>query len=348
MPGRTFSTAPRGYIHTPESAPGFWQLGNLWRLMASGYQTGNSLCLIDQLVTQGGGPGAHLHPSDEGLYVVSGHCTFYAGGATLPAAAGSLIFVPRFTEHAFSVDAPGTQLLNFYLPSGFEMFVIGFAHPAERNELPREGEVPMPAPRLVEQLSHDYGQLPGPPGLPGINPPTKDDMATRPNPDAVVQPYLATADASARWWHDGQLWSVLADDARTDGCFSMFDILGPRGTGAAPHVFVDADAFYYVLDGTVDMLLGHEVRTADKGDFVFVPKGTPHARRVASENARLLHLRTPAGFERVLALLGERAEAVTPPPLGWSAGEVDPVRAQRLHEDLGLRLIAMPSPFANT
>ena len=342
MPGQTFSTRPRGYVQTPEDAPGFWQLGNLWRIMASGYQTGNALCLIDQLVTpKGGGPGAHMHPSDEGLYVVSGHCTFYAGGETVSAGAGSLVFVPRFTEHAFSVDAPGTQLLNYYLPSGFELFVMGFSHPAECNELPREGEVPMPSARLVEQLSRDYGQI-GVTGvpLPGIDPPTPDQMATRPNPDAAVQPYLATADASARWWHDGQLWSVLADGARTDGSFSVFDILAPRGTGAPPHLFVEADAFYYVLEGEVEMLLGDNVKPARKGDFVFVPKGTPHARRVTSDAARLLHLLTPSGFERVLGAFGERTTSQTPPPTGWGGPQVADDRRRRLFDDIGMRRLA--------
>ena len=348
MSGQTFSTAPRGYIQTADSAPGFWQLGNLWRIMASGYQTGNSLCLIDQLVTpKGGGPGAHMHPSDEGLYVVSGHCSFNAGGASLSAGAGSLVFVPRFIEHAFSVDAPGTQLLNFYLPSGFEMFIMGISHPAERNELPREGEVPMPPKRLVEQLSRDFGQIaaPGFP-LPAAAPPTPDQMATKPDPDAVVQPFLATADMSPRWWHDGQLWSVLADQARTDGSFSMFDILAPRGTGAPPHLFAESDMFYYVLEGAVETLLGHEIRTASKGDFVFIPKGTPHARRVASESARLLLLCTPSGFERVLELSAEKTQAQTPPPADWGGRKVEEARARRLFDDLGLRPIAVPSPFA--
>jgi mannose-6-phosphate isomerase-like protein (cupin superfamily) len=215
MPGRTLSTAPRGYIHTPDSAPGFWQLGNLWRLMASGHLTGNTLSFLDQLC-DGGGPSVHMHPSDEGLYVVSGHCTFHAGGANLSAGPGSLVFVPRFTEHAFSVDASDTHLLNFYLPAGFDMFVMGVAHPAERNELPRKGDVAMPPQRLVEQLSADYGQLAaGGLPVPGVSAPESETMVTRPNPDAVVQPFRATADESRRWWYDGQLWSVLADGART-------------------------------------------------------------------------------------------------------------------------------------
>ncbi len=95
MPTPSFSMAPRAYLTTPETAPGFWQLGNLWRVMASGIKTANSFCLIDQLVTPGGGPGAHAHPADEGLYVVSGHCTFHAGGETVSAGPGTFICVPR-------------------------------------------------------------------------------------------------------------------------------------------------------------------------------------------------------------------------------------------------------------
>ena len=347
MPGRTWSTAPRGYVRAPDDVPAFWQLGYLWRLMASGHQTGNALSFIDQLVTgSGGGPASHLHPSDEGLYVASGQCTFDAGGERLCAGVGSLVVVPRFTEHAFTVDVPGTHLLNFYVPAGVELFLVLFAHPAERNELPPENGVSPPPARLVDQLSRDYGHIQGIGGRPGVDKPTPERMVTRPNPDAVVPPYMATAAASPRWWHDGQLWSVLADQARTDGSFSMFEILAPRGTGAPPHLFVEADACYYILDGTMDMLVGHEVRAAATGDFVFVPKETPHARRTASETARLLHLRTPAGFERVLRAFGQQTDATEPPPPNWSGREVSPERVQHLLDDLGCRLVAMPDPFA--
>ena len=345
MPGRTRSTTPRGYVRTPDDAPAFWQLGNLWRLVASGHQTGDALGVLDQFVNgSGGGPASHLHPSAEWLYVVSGQCTFGAAGETLRADAGNLVFVPRFTEHAFTVDDPGTHLLNFYVPAGVELLLTLFAHPAERNELPPDG-VPRPPARLVEQLCRDYGHIEGIGGLPGVDKPTPERMLTKPNPDAVVQPYMASAASAPRWWHDGQLWAVLADQTRTDGSLSMFEILTPRGTGAPPHLFVDADAFYYVLDGTVEVLIGHEVRAVAKGDFAFVPKGTPHARRTTSDTARILYAPTPSGFERVLTAFGARTDATVPPPPGWTGGGIDPDRASSLLDDLGLRLVAMPAPF---
>ena len=127
----------------------------------------------------------------------------------------------------------------------------------------------------------------------------------------------------------------------------MFDIVAPRETGVTPHYFVDADAFYYVLDGEVDMLLADEVKPACKGDFVFVPKGMPHARRVASDEAHLLYLQTPSGFERVLATLGERATGQTPPPVGWSGPQVSDDQRGRLFDDLGLRVAAMPDSLTN-
>ena len=342
MAGRSRSRLPRGYVMTPDEAPRFWQLGNLWRVVASGHLTGGSLCLIDQLVTdQGGGPSTHMHPSDEGLYVISGHCTFNAAGEALSAGPGSLVVVPRYTEHSFTVDAPGTQLLNFYLPSGFEMFIMGFAHPATRNELPKPGEVPMPPPDLVMTLSRDYDQL-AVPGVPMATSkkPEPHEFVTKANPDAVVAPFMASVGSSVRYWCDGELWSVLADDARTDGSFCMFDVHGLRGAGAPPHVSADADCFYYVLDGEADMLLGEEVKPARKGDFVFIPRGVTHSRVTTSDSARFLCLRTPGGFERALELRGQRTDTFDPPPSDWTAPNLDPDRKRRVFDDLGIRDVA--------
>ena len=331
---------------SPDEAPRFWQLGNLWRVVASGHLTGGSVALIDQLVSEGGGPSTHMHPSDEGLYVAAGKCTFHAGGQTVSAEAGNLVVVPRYTEHAFTVDAPDTQLLNFYLPAGFEMFIMGMGHPATRNERPKKGEVPLPPPELIMMLSRDYDQLEVP-GIPMAvtKAPEPHEFITKANPQAVAQPFMASVASSARWWHDGELWSVLADAARTAGSYSMFDIFGRRGSGAPPHESSEADGFYFVLDGEVDMLVGAEVRTVRKGDFIFIPHGTVHARRTRSDSARLLYLRTPGGFERLVEARGERTESLEPPEAAWTGRELRPDHAQGLLDDLGLRRVAVTDPL---
>lgn len=344
MPGITKAMTPRGFVSRPDDVPAFWAIGNLWRVMASGIHTDNSFCLLDQLVTDlGGGPCTHAHPTDEGLYVVSGHCSFQAGGQKISAGPGCFVGVPRFAEHSFVVDAPGTQLLNFYLPAGFELFVMGFSHPAERNELPPPG-LPMPPRRLVEQLSRDYGQIPVL-GLPAADPPGADNMATKPLPEAVVQPFATHADSAPAYWYEGGLWTVLADSASTDGSYSVFEQLLPQGAGAAPHVHFDADEMFYVLDGAVEYLVGDRLERAAKGDFMFVPRGTVTAHRVTSSTARMLALYTPAGVERLVRSLGVQAEQRISPPMGWRTPSVPDGVRERLFADLGYRTVAVASPF---
>ncbi|MGP9766160.1 cupin domain-containing protein [Halomonas sp. AOP13-D3-9] len=166
-----------------------------------GVQTGGDFCLLDQLVTdQGGGPCTHAHPADEGMYIISGHCTYQAGGQQISAGPGSFVGIPRFAQHSFVVDAPGTQLLNFYLPAGFELFVMGFSLPAKVNALPPR--------RLVEQLSRDYGQIPIL-GLPAADPPSPSNMTTEALPEAAVQPFASSVhQAPAYWWNGGGMERV--------------------------------------------------------------------------------------------------------------------------------------------
>ena len=291
----------------------------------------------------GGGPCTHMHTQDEGLYVVSGHCTFNAGGATIKAGAGTFVSVPRYTQHAFSVDAPGTQLLNFYLPAGFELILIGIAHPAERNESPPPG-VPLPPRRLVEQLSRDYGQIPVL-GLPFADPQNDSNMATEPTPGALATPFGSHFDTVPAYWHAGGLWTVLASGEQTAGSYCMFEQLLPSGPAAPPHLHQGMDEVFYVLDGEVVFLLGDRIEVAGKGALVFIPRGTVHGFRVNGASARLLNLYTPAGFERSVAMLGQPTDTRTLPPPGWTPPDVPKERRAALFADLGMQSIAVADPF---
>jgi quercetin dioxygenase-like cupin family protein len=333
----------RAYVMNSADAPAFWQLGDLWRLMASGVQTGGSFAALDQSVVPGGGPPTHMHPQDEGLYVVKGHCTFQAGGQTLTARTGQFVSIPRFTEHSFNIDAPDTQVLNFYTPAGFEMLLMGTAVPAERNELPPKG-VPMPPRRLVEQLSRDYGQIPVR-GLPFADPPTAENQLTRATPGATVLPFLTDAKAAPAYWSVGGLWIVLADGASTDGSYCLFEETMPTGPAAPPHLHEDMDEVFYMLDGEAEFLLEDRCEVAREGAMVFIPRGCVHAFRVNSKSSRFLNLYTGAGFERSITEMGQATNVRTLPPADWKPREISQERMTRLFGEIGMRPVAVPDPF---
>ena len=337
----------RAYVATPETAPAFWQIGNLWRVLATGVQTGNSFCLLDQLVApDGGGPCTHSHSQDEGLYVVSGHCTFNAGGTTVKAPAGTFVAVPRRTEHSFTVDAPGTQLLNFYLPAGFELILMGLAAPAEADTLPPPGAVRMPPRRLVEQLSRDFGQTPVL-GLPFADPPGPDNMATKSTPGARTSAFAISAAEAPSYWHVGGLWSVLVDGESSGGSYSLIEQLMPPGPQAPPHLHEGEDEVFYILDGEAEFLLGDRTECAGRGALVFIPRGTVHGFRVTGDGpCRALNLYTPAGFERTLPAFGQPTDTRTLPPSGWRGPEIPDELRRGMFLDLGMRPVAVPDPFA--
>lgn len=341
-------TTARAYIVTADKAPAFWQIRNLWHVMATGVQTGGSFCAIDQMVnTDGGGPPTHTHVQDEGMYIISGHCSYNAAGQPLPAGKGCFVSIPRHTEHSFVVDAPGTQFLNFYLPAGFEMLLMGVAVPAARNELPTPSDiVPLPPRAHVEELYRQYGSKPII-ALPFADRPTPANMVTKPTPGATIQPFRSDSDTAPAFWFGNGLWIKLADGPQTDNSYCLFELLLPKGAGTGPRVLKNADEVFYVLDGQVSFLLGDRIETAAKGSLAFLPKSTVSAYRVESDTARLLNLYTPAGFERSVALLGERTETRTLPPEGWLPPQVSDERKRALFADLGIQPVAVPTPFAS-
>jgi quercetin dioxygenase-like cupin family protein len=127
-------------------------------------------------------------------------------------------------------------------------------------------------------------------------------------------PFIHNNDtAPAYWWLDG-LWIVLADAQDTGGRFSLMEELLCKDSGPGPHKHTWSDETYYMLDGEITFLVGEEIKTARKGDFVMVPRNTRHAFRVDTETARFLNGYTPASLEAcVMEKAMRTTERVLPP-----------------------------------
>ena len=313
--------------------------------MATGVQTDNAFTLLDQVVHDagGGGPVTHSHTQDEGLYIVSGQCTFNAGGQHgLTAPAGTFVAVPGNTEHSFTVDHPNTHMLNFYLPAGFEQLLIGIAHPApERKPPPHDKIIEMLPPRwLADKLSEDYGEeniL----GNPFVDAPDPAKMYTKPTPGATLFPYTTSADKLPCYTIQNACWTTLADGKQTGGSYCLFEILCRKGIMVSPRKYEERDEMLYVFSGNLSVFIGDQVKKVSKGAMVFVPSGTIFSVKVDSEEAHCMSLHTRSGFEEFVQLCGIVGEGANrkAPNVTHTAEPIEQGTHQRLLRKLGLSLV---------
>jgi mannose-6-phosphate isomerase-like protein (cupin superfamily) len=97
----------------------------------------------------------------------------------------------------------------------------------------------------------------------------------------------------------GRISSVfLADGAETASKYSISEWwLEPNTKGPGAHSHEEDDVFY-VIEGTMSILLGERWLDAERGSFVLVPGGMTHDFENRSDSrAGVLNVSVPGGFE---------------------------------------------------
>jgi quercetin dioxygenase-like cupin family protein len=91
-------------------------------------------------------------------------------------------------------------------------------------------------------------------------------------------------------------------DAESGGRYSISEwLLEPGCPGVGPHNHEANDDIFYVLEGTIEFLIGADWHRAEKGAFLRVPAGVTHDYRNTSEQpARLLNIYIPGDFESAM------------------------------------------------
>ncbi len=110
---------PRTHLR-PAEGRSVWVLGQLLTCKVTAEQTGGAYSLFEGLVPAHEGTPPHIHhQEDECFYVLEGEFEFLMEDATVTAEAGTLIFVPGGTLHAFTNvgEEPG-RLLTSQTPGG--------------------------------------------------------------------------------------------------------------------------------------------------------------------------------------------------------------------------------------
>lgn len=92
--------------------------------------------------------------------------------------------------------------------------------------------------------------------------------------------------------------SLKAGAATTNGALTVIE--SHTNGGAPKHRHRSQDEAFYVLDGVLTVRCGEDIWEADRGCFVFLPRGIAHSWDVMTLSASLLIITTPAGLDDFL------------------------------------------------
>jgi mannose-6-phosphate isomerase-like protein (cupin superfamily) len=131
------------------------------------------------------------------------------------------------------------------------------------------------------------------------------------------------------FWVLGQRLDFLVTGEATGGHFSLFHVFIPAGPpGPLPHTHTDADEFFFVVEGRVEIFIDDAWRPLGPGQFHHVPRGTVHTfRNATADPARMFSGFAPAGFERFFRDFGHAARLEDVEPLPVHEAEIQRVKA---------------------
>jgi mannose-6-phosphate isomerase-like protein (cupin superfamily) len=132
----------------------------------------------------------------------------------------------------------------------------------------------------------------------------------------TTQPgYTLPSGEGERIWIVGDTMTLKATTESTGGGLALLENLTAPGGGPPPHVHTNADEFFFVLDGTFEILIGEERHQVGPGGFAYVPRGTLHCfRNTAESPSRILIGFTPSGMEGFFREAGRPATDDGPAP----------------------------------
>ena len=122
----------------PAESNAFSAVGDVYRILASGRQTGDVYTLSEIRVSPNNKPPPHIHSrEDESFFVLEGELEFQVGDEKIPARPGTFVQGPLGVAHSFKNNTQmPARMLVFITPPGFENFVNEFAQPIASFDSP--------------------------------------------------------------------------------------------------------------------------------------------------------------------------------------------------------------------
>lgn len=153
-----------------QQGQGISVVGDTYRILISGGQTGGNYAVIDMLVPPGGGPGPHSHKDiQETFYVVEGEIDFKMEGGAYKAKKGSFVNIPLGgAVHCFkNTTEDVVHLLCTVIPAGLDAFFQEIGTPVEINKFIPPPVLDDKALDRLKSIAEKYGQKLYPPDFLG-------------------------------------------------------------------------------------------------------------------------------------------------------------------------------------
>lgn len=131
-----------------------------WTVLIAGEQTGGRFAVIEARERRCAAPPHHVHSrEDEFIVVLEGQLTVDLNGERIECSPGTWVFLPRGSDHTFSVQSPEARLLVVLSPAGLECCLGELVRAAQSEAEPHRIE------RLVSVAAR-YGVTITGPGRP--------------------------------------------------------------------------------------------------------------------------------------------------------------------------------------
>jgi mannose-6-phosphate isomerase-like protein (cupin superfamily) len=129
---------------------------------------------------------------------------------------------------------------------------------------------------------------------------------------STLQP-SPTARGQQRWFF-GMLAEVKASAADTAGRYTLVEITAPAGHAVPLHIHYHDDEGFYVLEGSVTIVVGDDTVELEAGQHAYGPRDVPHTFTIGPDGAKMLWVLAPSGFEDFIDAVSVPAGQPTVPP----------------------------------
>lgn len=159
---------------------------------------------------------------------------------------------------------------------------------------------------------------------------------------STLRAYKRSPALSNSTWYKGILVSQMAGTADNNGAFDIAISKMRRGTEPPPHIHSREHEFMYLLSGEMRFYVDGEVFQVTAGECMFLPRLKPHAFRIASEEAHIMTLITPGGFNDAIKKMSAPAERMEIPTDTDTVtyANADLTETIKLFEQYGIQFLA--------